>query len=98
MANDARSKLRSMGGIMASSPELAQVAQKFQAGGPVMGMPQAAPAGPNVFPRRPPAPTPGLRPTGLQVPPLAGTTPLVPRDLAADARSRTLAGMSPDFG
>lgn len=45
MTNDARSKLRSMGGIMASSPELMQVAQKFQLGGPV------APMAPPTMPR-----------------------------------------------
>jgi len=35
MPNDARNKLRSMGGIMASSPELMQAAQGYQAGGSV---------------------------------------------------------------
>lgn len=32
---EAREKLRSMGGIMSSSPQLAQTVQKFQAGGPI---------------------------------------------------------------
>lgn len=41
MANDARNRLRSMGGIMASSPELMQAAQGFQVGGPVL-IPQNA--------------------------------------------------------
>jgi len=33
--NDARNKLRQMGGIMSSSPELMQTVQKFQEGGNV---------------------------------------------------------------
>ena len=35
MSRNAREKLRGMGGIMASSPELASTVQKFQAGGPI---------------------------------------------------------------
>lgn len=83
MTKDARNKLRDMGGIMASSPELIQAVQKFQVGGPVMGPPPVAPAGPNFAPRIPPAPVPGIRPTAPQVPPLAGTIPVVPRETSA---------------
>lgn len=36
MSKDARRKLRDMGGIMASSPELIQAVQKFNNGGPIM--------------------------------------------------------------
>lgn len=36
---EARNRLRNMGGIMASSPELMQEAQTFQAGGPVQMLP-----------------------------------------------------------
>ena len=39
-SRDARTKLRGMGGIMASSPELAQTVQTFQAGGRVTGLEQ----------------------------------------------------------
>ena len=103
MTNDARSKLRSMGGIMASSPELMQVAQKFQAGGPVA--PQPPMAGRLPFMPRPirgpmslnrslndPGPTPIIEP------PLAGTIPVVPREMVGDPRRRALAGTAPSFG
>lgn len=62
MSKDARRKLRDMGGIMASSPDLIQAVQKFQVGGPLMGPPPSAPVGPNFSPRMPPAPLPGIRP------------------------------------
>lgn len=39
MAYDARNRLRSMGGIMASSPELMQAAQRFNLGGVAMASP-----------------------------------------------------------
>ena len=80
MNNDARRKLRDMGGIMASSPDLMQSVQKFQVGGPVMGMPPATPVGPNFAPRMPSAPIPGIRPAAPQIPPLAGTMPVASRE------------------
>lgn len=98
MSNDARRKLRDMGGIMASSPDLIQAVQKFQVGGPVMGPPPSAPAGPNFFPRTPPVAMSGIRPSSLQVPPLPGTIPIVPRELTGEARRRALAGTAPSFG
>ena len=39
-SRDARTKLRDMGGIMSSSPELAQTVQRFQEGGRVTGLEQ----------------------------------------------------------
>jgi hypothetical protein len=101
MNNDARSKLRSMGGIMASSPELMQVAQKFDNGGPVMGMPSVAGQAP--FPPRPMGGPMSLNramgsPSRPMMPPLAGTIPVVPREMLGDARRRALAGTTPSFG
>lgn len=98
MSKDARQKLRDMGGIMASSPDLIQAVQKFNNGGPIMPMLPRAPSGPNFAPRTPPAPMSGVRPSSLQVPPLAGTLPVVPRELVGDARRRALAGTAPSFG
>jgi hypothetical protein len=101
MNNDARKKLRDMGGIMASSPELMQVAQKFDDGGPVMGKPPAAPTGPNFNPRMLMDQTVmgrGLVPSAPSVPALAGTIPVVPREMLGDARRRALAGTAPSFG
>ena len=98
MSQDARQKLRDMGGIMASSPDLIQAVQKFNDGGPIMPMPPRGPSGPNFAPRMPPVPMSGIRPSSLQVPPLAGTLPVVPRELVGDARRRALAGTAPSFG
>lgn len=61
MSEDARRKLRDMGGIMASSPDLIQAVQKFDVGGPVMGPPRG-PSGPNFAPRMTPAEMSGIRP------------------------------------
>jgi hypothetical protein len=36
---EAREKLRGMGGIMSSSPQLASTVAKFQQGGPIQAMP-----------------------------------------------------------
>lgn len=41
---DARQRLSQMGGIVASSPELASTVQRFQVGGDVTGLPPATPA------------------------------------------------------
>lgn len=89
MNNDARKKLRDMGGIMASSPELMQVAQKFQDGGPLMRMP---PTSPNFSPRMLMDQTVmgrGLAPSAPSVPALAGTMPIAARE---SAPSRVAAG------
>jgi len=101
MANDARSKLRNMGGIMASSPELMEVAQRFQAGGPAAPQPPMVGRAP-----LPPRPTPGPMslnralgsPTRPMAPPSAGLPPTVMRELTGDARERALAGTAPSFG
>ena len=88
MPNDARNKLRGMGGIMASSPELMQAA--YQAGGSVRapGSPNAPsplPIIPSVAPMVPPAPgprtsgyAPGLLPTGIVDPRLMGNARRAP--------------------
>src|SRR6056297_2421142 len=81
MPNDARNKLRSMGGIMASSPELMQAAvQGYQPGGMVVPtVPQMiAPSAP-----RSSGYAPGLLPTGTVDPRLsysARNAPLSPAD------------------
>lgn len=85
MTNDARSKLRSMGGIMASSPELMQVAQKFQLGGPVSAGPSPLPLIPSMPRIQPPGigpRNPGYDPkifrSGTIDPVLAGTRRVAP--------------------
>lgn len=82
--NDARNKLRSMGGIMASSPELMQAAaQRFNAGGIAMTTAPTAPLSPAVQyndmmrpPMEPPVVGLGrvapVRPAGLPESPVLG--------------------------
>lgn len=90
-----------MGGIMASSPELMQVAQRFQVGGPVAPQPPMAGRAP-----LPPRPSPGPMslnralgsPTRPMAPPSTGSPPAVMRELTGDARKGALAGTAPTFG
>lgn len=101
MNDDARSKLRNMGGIMASSPELMQAAQGFQVGGPVAPQPPMVGRAP-----LPPRPAPGPMslnraigsPTRPMSPPSVGLPPAAMRELTGDARDRALAGTAPSFG
>ena len=108
MNNDARSKLRSMGGIMASSPELMQVAQKFQVGGGVSAGPSPLRTIPTV--RQPEMPelgprNPGYDPkifrSGTIDPVLAGTrrvAPLSPTQARRNAILERAAMNSPTYG
>ena len=108
MTNDARSKLRSMGGIMASSPELMQVAQKFQVGGRVSAGPSPLRTIPTV--RQPEMPelgprNPGYDPkifrSGTIDPVLAGTrrvAPLSPTQARRNAILERAAVGSPTYG
>ena len=100
MPNDARNKLRGMGGIMASSPELMQAA--YQAGGSVRapGSPNAPsplPLIPSVAPMVPPAPgprtsgyAPGLLPTGIVDPRLAASMRRAPTSPGRASRNSIL--------
>ena len=108
MNNDARSKLRSMGGIMASSPELMQVVRKFQVGGNVSAGPSPLRTIPDV--RQPKAPSlgprnpgydPGLLPSGTIDPVLPGTrrvAPISPDRARRNAILERAAAGSPTYG
>jgi len=82
MPNDARNKLRSMGGIMASSPELMQAAQGYQAGGPVMSTPPTVPQVSGY--------APGLLPTGTIDPRLGYSGRTAPISPTQARRNRAL--------
>ena len=108
MTNDARSKLRSMGGIMASSPELMQVAQKFQVGGrvsaggsPLRTIPTVRqPEMPELGPRNP-GYDPKIFRSGTIDPVLAGTrrvAPLSPTQARRNAILERAAVGSPTYG
>ena len=108
MPNDARSKLRSMGGIMSSYPELMQTAQRFQVGGAVSSGPSPRPFIPNVT--QPPMPkigprNPGYDPkilrSGTIDPELYGTrriAPTSPDQARKNAILERAAGRSPTYG
>lgn len=95
MDKNARTKLRNMGGIMASSPELMRVAQGFQVGGPVMPQAPLAPRTSGVTRPGTGAPLVGLG----RVPPMMpgqgvpGTAPVM---LPESAPGRFVAGQGLD--
>lgn len=89
MTKDAREKLRNMGGIMASYPELMQTAQQFQTGGNVSAGTSPLRFIPDV--RRPPTPDLGPRNPGYD--------PKIFRSGTIDPRlpgTRRVAPVSPD--
>jgi hypothetical protein len=90
MNNDARNRLRAMGGIMASSPELMAVAPAADRV-PFMPRPIRGPMSLNRALNDP-------GPTSLMEPPISGTAPVVPREVTGAARQRMLAGTEPSFG
>jgi hypothetical protein len=95
MDKNARTKLRNMGGIMASSPELMRVAQGFQVGGPVMPQAPLAPRTSGVTRPGTGAPLVGLGrvPPMMTAPVTPGTAPMMPLE---SAPGRFVAGQPPD--
>lgn len=108
MSKDARQKLRDMGGIMASSPELIQAVQKFQMGGGVSAGPSPLrvipdvrqPSMPDIGPRNP-GYDPKLMRSGTVDPVLSGTrriAPVSPDQARKNAILERAAGRSPTYG